>query len=69
MQYKPETNNEARLRDARASEEIARIQHQGQLAQGRTAKNEDTRSKTAGGKSARLGAPFPFFVFVAFFAV
>lgn len=47
-QHKPETNNEARLRDARAAEEIARIQHQGQLEQGRTIQNADTRSVTAG---------------------
>eukprot|EP00903_Cladosiphon_okamuranus_P009639 g9172.t1 len=47
MQYKPETNNEARLRDVRAEEEIHRIQQQGQLDQKRTDKTADTRSKTA----------------------
>ncbi len=54
VQHKPETNNEARLRDARAAEEIVRIQHQGQLEQGRTVQNADTRSVTAGGKGVGL---------------
>lgn len=48
-QHKPETNNEARLRDARASVEIDRIQQQAQLDQGRTQQNANTRSATAGG--------------------
>ncbi|CAM9911795.1 unnamed protein product, partial [Ectocarpus fasciculatus] len=46
MQYKPETKNEANLRDVRAEEEIKHVRHQGSLQQGRTEQVADTRTAT-----------------------
>ncbi|CAN0211662.1 unnamed protein product [Pylaiella littoralis] len=47
LHTRPETNNEARLRDARAEEDIHRIQHAGQLQHKRTEKTADARTATA----------------------
>ncbi|CAM9337631.1 unnamed protein product [Ectocarpus fasciculatus] len=46
VQYRPETNNEARLRDVRAAEEIHHVRDQGSHQQHRTAQTADTRSAT-----------------------
>ncbi|CAM9135839.1 unnamed protein product [Ectocarpus sp. 8 AP-2014] len=46
VQYRPETNNEAKLRDVRAAETIHHVQHQGSLQANRTAQAADTRSAT-----------------------
>ncbi|CAM9760946.1 unnamed protein product [Ectocarpus sp. 12 AP-2014] len=44
MPHRPETNNEKKLRDVRAAEEIHHVQHQGSLQANRTAQVADTRS-------------------------
>ncbi|CAN0010147.1 unnamed protein product [Ectocarpus sp. 4 AP-2014] len=46
VQHRPETNNEKKLRDARAAEAIHHVQHQGSLQANRTAQTADTRSAT-----------------------